>query len=71
MLSFDGSFKLSYIKKWFVCKKLKTKCKAKYKTNVDISCESNVECDCNETKSYQKYYGNSSIYVAIAFPTKF
>ena len=71
MLSIDEKLRLSHL----LIKKLKTKyrtkykinCKKKYKTSMQSFCNSNIGCNCSKTKSYQKFYKNSLIYIPFVF----
>ena len=51
------------------CYYMKTQCKTKQKTRVCTSCESNVEWNCKQTKSYREYYENFLIYIPLAIPS--
>ena len=71
MLNMDTKLRLSHLS----IKKLKTnyrtkckiKCKKKCKISMRSSCKSNIEYNCSKTKSYQKFYKNSLIYVPFVF----
>lgn len=45
MLIMDGKPRLNHLAESLANEKLKTKCKVKYKTSVQTSCESKIRCD--------------------------